>query len=379
MLLLRRSLALSSLLCLVAVASGDTSTVRVATWNISAYTGDRTADIQNVIYGSFQGRSMTPDVIMAQEIQSASAASAFLTALNGTSLANDWAASYANLTGTSATNDQVVFYRSSKVVIPTAPTLVKAAAGTASNPRDVYRWDLSLANDATTEFLSVYDVHLKAGTFSDTSGNGGGVTNAKRRQDATDAIRANADSLPGNYHALIGGDFNVQRSDETDYQSLVGLGTNPRGRFVDPIGSPGVWNNNGNFRYIHTQDPSGAGGMDDRHDQLLLDSSFGDGSGLEYVGRFGTAYSTTTWNDPNHSYRAWGNDGTSFNAMLTTTNNQMVGASIAQSIKNAATANGGHIPVFLDLSYTVNPVPEPSAFAAVGLGALALVRRRRKA
>ena len=93
----------------------------------------------------------------------------------------------------------------------------------------------------------------------------------------------------------------------------------------------------------------------------------------------GTPYSTTTWNDPNQSYRVWGNDGTSFNKSLTIAGNAEVGASIAQSLVNDATPAGGHLPVFLDLTYQINPTPEPSAFAALGLGTLAFLRRRRKA
>jgi len=102
---------------------------------------------------------------------------------------------------------------------------------------------------------------------------------------------------------------------------------------------------------VHTQDPAGGGGMDDRHDQILFGASLEDASGFpagwHYIGSPTLTYSTTTWNDPNHSYRAWGNDGTSFNVAMNTTSNAMVGNVIAQAIVNCA-PGGGHIPVFAD-------------------------------
>ena len=341
-------------------------TLRIATWNISDYRGDaaKAADIQNVVYGAFEGRSMSPDVILAQEIQSSSAATAFLAALNGqTGGPTDWAASYRPLTGTSTSNDAVAFYRTGKVALASTPTLVLGK--TNLTPRDIIRWDFSLGTATGTETLAMYDVHLKSSSGDNA-----------RRLEATQAIRADAGNLASGTNFLVGGDFNVQASTQSAYQALVG-GTGA-GRFNDPIDSPGTWNGNSDFRFIHTQDPSGPGGMDDRHDQILLGDSLVDGKGLDYVGTFGTAYSTATWNDPNHSYRAWGNDGTSFNTSLTTTGNAMVGASIAQSLKNLAGTAGGHLPVFLDLSYTA-PVPEPGTFVALGLGALAFMRRRRHA
>lgn len=373
MLSLRNGLAFTGLFSLAALGGADD--LRIATWNISLYNSGRVADIQNAVYGSFQGRSMRPDVILAQEIQSPAAATSFLNALNGAGAASDWTASYSALNGTSRTNDQVVFYRSSKVSLFGSPNLVLGAQGTSGSPRDVYRWDFKLANFTATQTLSFYDVHLKAGEGSDRDGSGD-PTNNDRRKAATDAIRADANGLDANHHVVVGGDFNVQSSNQTAYQSLIGSQSDNSGRFFDPIRTPGSWNNNGNYRFVHTQDPGVNGQMDDRHDQILMGGSLFDGQGLDYVGNSSLAYSTTTWNDPNHSYRAWGNDGTSYNAPLTIAGNAMVGSSIAQSLSNLATTGGGHLPVFLDLRY--QPVPEPATLAVLGLGALGVLRRRKR-
>ena len=122
------------------------------------------------------------------------------------------------------------------------------------------------------------------------------------------------------------------------------------------------------FEFIHTQDPSGAGGMDDRFDQILLSASLIDGRGFDYIGNPNLTYSTTTWNDTNHSYRCWGNDGTSFNTTLTIMGNTMVGATIAQALVNVATTAGGHLPVFLDLKVP----PKVDATGVVNFGQVLL-------
>ena len=133
---------------------------------------------------------------------------------------------------------------------------------------------------------------------------------------------------------MAGGDYNVRSSSEAFYQKLTK--TTSAGQLFDPINSSYTgtggnitWYNTSTYRFLHTQDPYGAGGMDDRDDFILTGSSLRDGQGLEYIGSKTAAYSTTTWDDTNHSYRVWGNDGTSFNSTLTVTNNAMVGDTIA--------------------------------------------------
>lgn len=358
---------ISGLVVLSGFAFG--SSLRVGTWNISSYTGtDRVAAIQNSVFGSFQGRSFSPDVLFAQEIQSVSAANTLKGLLNSASgSSGDWNVSYGALTGTNSTSDTAMFYRSGRVTALT-PTLVLAAGGTNANPRDSWRFDFKINdNTSSQEVLSVYNVHMKSGSGSD---------DQNRRQIEAQAIRANANGLANNHQIMVMGDFNWQSSSQAAYGTLADTGSNVRGQFFDPVNRPGSWNNNSNFRFLHSQDPTGAGGMDDRLDMIMMGSGLGDGIGTDYMGSFGTAYSSTTWNDLNHSYRVWGNDGTSFDNSLTVAGNAMVGSSIAQSLVDVAGVNGGHLPVYLDLSYEA--VPEPATMAMLALGAAAFVRRRRK-
>jgi len=366
-----RKMRLGWTVLLVGVAAlSSAETLRMGTWNVTNYTGTgRGSAFQNAIYGTYQGRSFAPDVLFAQEIESPSAAQTFRGLLNtAAGSPGDWNVIFNTLTGTSGTNanNQAMFYRTSKVH-STAVTVVASPSSTAG-ARQTLRFDFQLAGNATAEIFSVYNLHLKAGSSAE---------DQNRRQAEATSVRNNANGLTGNRQIMAVGDFNWQTSSQAAWTTFTGSTSNNDGRFFDPINTPGSWNDNNNFRFVHTQDPSGAAGMDDRFDLMLMGGKLGDGVGTEYVGAFGTAYSTTTWNDPNHSYRVWGNDGTSFNDTLTITGNAMVGSSIAQSLVTSATVNGGHLPVFADFRYDV--VPEPASMIALGAGLLALVRRRRSA
>jgi len=330
--------------------------LRVAQWNITNYGSGRTADFRTAIYDSFQGRSMNPDVIIAEEVQSESGAINFRNILNSyPGGPTDW--TYATFIDFAGDTDNALFYRTSKVTFLDVTTLSQntgSGAGQAPRPNQRYRVRLNGYSSAGAE-MYLYASHMKAGS---TPGD------RDRRTPEAQRLRDDAEALPTGSAFILGGDFNIQSWNETAYQILVSSMVNNSGRFFDPIKSPGSatpagnWNANNNYRFIHTQDPAtcdaacgagcGGGGMDDRFDQLLVSNALIDGNGLEYVGNANVTYSTTTWNDPNHSYRCWGNDGTSFNCRLNTTTNAMVGPAIAQALVNAA--NGlGHLPVYMDV------------------------------
>jgi endonuclease/exonuclease/phosphatase family metal-dependent hydrolase len=364
-----RRVGLLGFTVLASLSFGDN--LRIATWNISNFTGNNSAQnsgVQTAMFSSFEGRSFRPDVLFAQEIQSASAANTLKNLLNSASgSTGDWDVNFGSLTGTSSTSDSAMFFRTTKVGSVSA-NLVLAAGGTSANPRDAWRFDFSIVgNAASTERFGVYNSHMKSGSST---------ADQARRQVEAAAIRSNANGLASNYQIVSLGDFNGQSSNQNFYQTLTGSAANNRGRFYDPINTPGSWNGNNNYRFVHTQDPTGSGGMDDRHDQILMGSGLGDGVGTEYSGVWQQAYSTSTWNDANHSYRAWGNDGTSFDTTLTIGGNTMVGATIAQSLADAAGSNGGHLPVFADIHYDV--VPEPASMVVLGGLALVALRRRKK-
>ncbi len=186
--------------------------------------------------------------------------------------------------------------------------------------------------------IAAYNVHMKSGSAG---------TDQTRRLLEAQRIRTDAENLPAGTNFLVAGDFNIQSSNQAAYQELIGSQVLNTGRFWDPINSPGSWNNSSSYRFIHTQDP--LNDMDDRLDLILTSENLIDGDAFHYIGNPNLAYSNTTWNDPNHSYRCWGNDGTSYGNPIAVASNTMVGPTIAQAILNTIPGTtGGHLPVFLD-------------------------------
>ncbi len=335
---------------LVAVAgSAAHAQLRVCAWNISGYGGAGARDpfFKTAIFASYQGRSLKPDVMVVQELTSVAGANAFLAVLNDTAAGSpgDWALAPFVISPDTSLG---FYYRTSKVTY-LSQVLVLPGGDINGAPRDIRRYDVRLSGYTSVgSSLAIYGDHMKAGSTCC----GVGTDQARRLIEAT-AIRSNADALPAGWHFIFGGDTNMQSSSQSAYQQFIGsFGTN-RGRFFDPINTLGAWNTNAAFKFVHTQAPgdgASAAGMDDRFDFLLLDSGLVDGTGFDYIGNSAIPYSTTTWNDPNHSFRAWGNDGTSYDTSITI-NNAMVGPTIAQALLGTVSTDtsGGHLPVFLDL------------------------------
>lgn len=333
---MRAGRALLGLILAGALGAPARSQLRVATYNLTNYSGaDRADEIRTIFYREFQGRRLAPDVAVLQEFLSPLALGAFLALINGASGSpGDWAAA-PFVDG--ADTDSVLVYRTSKVQF-LGYSIVSAGSSSSSNhPRNLMRYDLRLAGYASeAATFSLYSTHMKAGSAQ---------SDQDRRLIEAQRMRQDAVGLPAARAFLVGGDFNIGSSAEDAYEELVGALTD--GPFFDPIRTPGSWGSS-QFRFVHTQDPVGGGGMDDRYDQILISAHLKDGAAFEYRGDTERTYSTSGWNDPNHSYRCWGNDGTSYNQALTVSGNTMVGPAIAAALVSAG-ASSGHLPVFLEL------------------------------
>ncbi|MEO1009453.1 MAG: GC-type dockerin domain-anchored protein [Planctomycetota bacterium] len=338
-------------------AATASAQLRVASWNITFYSGEPALDgvFRTSLFEAFEDRTFRPDVLLIQEIQGPASTLAFLDVLNGDPRGGqDWV--LAEFIDGPGSIDTAVYYRASKIESAEA-VLVSPGGGSPDHPRNLVRHELKLVGyDAPETALFVYNTHMKAGSSS---------SDESRRLDEAIAFRTDAQRLPEGTHFLLGGDLNVKRDTEPAWEKLTRSERLDSGRLFDPLASPGDWNNNPSFRFLHSQEPRSQ--MDDRFDQILVSDDLIDGEGLDYLGDPTTPFSTTTFEDPNHSFRTWGNDGTTFNQPIARRGNRMVGEDIADALFAHTGGQGGHLPIFLDL---VVPA-QIDAPAAIDLGSIA--------
>src|SRR5262249_49013298 len=147
------------------LSSSACAQLRIAQWNVTNYSSGRVADFRSAIYDSFQGRSMNPDVLIAEEISSEGGALNFLSILNSyPGGPTDW--TYATFVDFPGDTDNALFYRSSKIDFLGVVTL---SAGTGSGPgqppRVNQRWRVRLHGYTSPGAeMYLYAAHMKAGS-----------------------------------------------------------------------------------------------------------------------------------------------------------------------------------------------------------------------
>lgn len=313
---LPRTLALCFLLSALLLPTPSWG-IRVVTYNVLNYQGGRITELQLIF------NAIDADIIVLQEVDSLSAAAGLLTnVLNGAGGPGGY--SFGTFTTDGTLTNNALYYRNTVVSFSGSHIDVN------TSPRETDRWRLTLVG-YPGEFLYVYGMHLKAGSTS---------SNQDDREVAAALIRTNANLLPPDSNFILAGDYNIRSSTEASYQNLIGSQADNTGRAVDPINSPGTWNNNSSFALIHTQSPhsnnpgapggAASGGIDDRFDFLLMSQALVDGDGLAYVP--GT-------------YRTYGNDGLHFNADINDAPTIPEGAAMANALHGAS----DHLPVIADL------------------------------
>ncbi len=380
-------LAAGHVLC----AGGAMAQIRVVEWNVTNYGSPytRDANFKTALYGvAPNGLQLAPDILIIQEVLQgapggAANAAQFLSMLNtAPGSPGDWATAPYII---SLDTGNAMYYRTSKIQwLGTATLNTDTGTGPMQAPRDTQRWQVRLVGySGIGAQLYMYGAHFKAGSAP---------ADQERRNPEGRRIRIDSNALPNTANFLLCADLNIQNSSQVFYQWMISEDStppageefvaDPSGRFFDPINTPAAggssvtWENNSTYRYIHTQDP--AGQMDSRHDQIIFGANLRDGQGMDYMpfsvgGNVFSPFSLGTWNDPNHSYRCWGNDGSSYNGPLNTSSNAMVGNTIALALVSSA-ASGGHLPVYIDLQVPAKVnAPVSVAFGSVNINSVAQV------
>lgn len=232
-------------------------------------------------------------------------------------------------------SDNMLWYNTNKLGL-------KSQTQIQTNLRDISEYVLyykssDIATNPDTIFITVYGVHLKAGSSQ---------SNEDDREDEAQVLK-NRLAITNPENVLVGGDFNMKTYLEPAYAKLTVGGTVP---LFDPINRAGSWNNNANFADVHTQSTrttslngGSTGGLDDRFDMWFIGSQVKDGTdGVQYI---------------SGSYEAVGNDANHFNDDI----NDMPNTAVSPDIANALYYMSDHLPVYMELLVGRNvSVPEIS-------------------
>jgi endonuclease/exonuclease/phosphatase family metal-dependent hydrolase len=320
-------LRLLAVLVVVASASAQPTTIRVATYNLLKYPNSdstqRNGALRTVL------AAMRPDVIVDQEIETARSVSLFRDSVLDRVFDGRFEA--APFVDVSSDTEGAFFYDSTKVSYLGMEIIRTELRGIFG-----YRF----AVRGTTDTVWIYTLHLKA---SD------GTAESQQRVREAGLLRQHLDSVRGRQHVIVAGDFNVYNSSEPALAVLMEEEGNADARLIDPLASIGNWHANPAFAAIHTQSPrvrtfgGGVnGGMDDRFDLILVSTT------LSSVIDRGT-------------YTAFGNDGQHFNDSINRPPNLAVSQEVAQALHDGS----DHLPVYADFHFGVSAAPSETAIASL--------------
>ena len=262
-----------------------------------------------------------PDIFMITELTSSSGATTILNdALNVGSINYYQKATYFNGPDT----DNMLYYNSNKLTLYSQFEI-------STTLRNISEYVLyykapNMTAQSDTVFIHCYMAHLKAST---------GASNEQQRNQEAVTLKNYLDTKNNIENVILGGDFNLYSSSEAAFNTILNGGNV---QLLDPINSPGAWNNNPSFSSIHTQstrsgslgDGGSFGGMDDRFDFIFFNSDLTTGSrGLTFV--------------PN-SYNALGNDGNHYNKSI---NASPINISAPANVIDALYYMSDHLPIII--------------------------------
>ena len=262
---------------------------------------------------------LQPDIFMITELNSSAGATTILNnALNVDGVTYYQKATYFDGPDT----DNMLYYNANKLTLYSQheiPTTLRNISEYV-----LYYTGSALTATSDTVFIYCYMAHLKASQGYE----------AQRNQEAV-FLKNYMDTRTNIENVFLGGDFNLYTSTEPAYNTILNGGNV---LLLDPISSPGNWNNNSSFASIHTQStrlnslPDGGsyGGMDDRFDFLFFTNDLLTGANkLTYIA---------------NSYKAFGNDGNHYNKSINAT---PTNSAAPTNVIDALYYMSDHLPIVL--------------------------------
>lgn len=318
----------------ISVIKADT--IRMMQYNLMYYTtsvpsdcdasGDYLNNKDSALKAIFH--YVQPDVLCVNEIGSQSS---YVTRILNNALNTDGINYFANCPLTNFSGGSIanmLFYDSRKLAFDSYFYIT-------TSYRDINAYRLYYKSEelamGDTVFVTFLIAHLKAGSSS---------SDASARYTQVDKLMSKLTQIGRADNYILSGDFNLYGADEASYQHLIHY-PNSLFQFYDPIDQEGAWNNNYNYRYIHTQSTHtyseegecfASGGMDDRFDFILV-------SPYIYYGSYGLQAI------PN-SYKALGQDGNRFNGTIISPSNNSIPVEISNALFNLS----DHLPILMDMS-----------------------------
>ena len=158
---------------------------------------------------------------------------------------------------------------------------------------------------------------------------------------------------------IYAGDFNLNGSSESTYQTMIASGV---GQAIDPLNPAGNWTASSSFANLLTES---ATALDYRDDFQFVTAPMTSGSGgLQLVPGSCTVFGN------NGSMALGGSVGQTGNTALGDLPNK-------SAVLSALTTATDHLPVVADYSFTVpSPVPEPGTLATLAVGAICCLALR---
>jgi endonuclease/exonuclease/phosphatase family metal-dependent hydrolase len=268
----------------------------------------------------------SPDIFMVCELQSQEGADVILNVgLNSNGNSNYSAAPYFENQSGGGDLQQALFYRNDMFVLENTEIINTPV-------RDINKYTLLLnteSQDTNPIRIYAYVTHLKSSQ---------GSANQQLRLSMVEAFVNDTQQLEDDAFVLFAGDFNIYTSTEPAYLEILDQ-TNSVA-MEDPIDTPGAWNNNEDFREVHTQSTrtsssgfggGAGGGLDDRFDFIMVSQNMMTNPNLQYK---------------TDSYKAYGNNGNCYNNNINDIN---CGGLYNQIIRDALYNMSDHLPVVMEL------------------------------